>query len=120
MDLLTHQILLLVSICAVVAFYGAALIYYAYYLPLQKKRFLMREMAASLRSRTDIYGEELIGHCENILQNIKTHCTMRDGFKMVYTYGAWDIGVNWYPVNGLFEFTIPSTYKTIAKIHFPT
>jgi len=45
---------------------------------------------------------------------------MSESFKMVYTYGKYEIGVNWYPVNGLFEFTFPVKYETIAKIYYPT
>ena len=115
-----YQTIILATVCASAVVYGGAFIYHTYYLPRRRKHFLLREMARALSSRAHLYDTSLIQHCHDVLLHIEEYCTMRDGFKMVYTYGSWEIGVNWYPVNGLFEFTTHNNFQTIAKIHYPT
>lgn len=97
-----------------------AMLYSRYYFPWKRKQFLIKEMGHALQTREQIFGADLINHCRTILHNIDLHCDMREGFQMVYTYGTYEIGVNWYPVNGLFQFTFPSRFETIAKIYYPT
>lgn len=115
-----HQLLILGSMSFITLNAIAVLAYQMYFFPKKRKSFLIKEMRHCLNTREAIYGAELINHCRTILYNIDIHCTMREGFKMVYTYGTYEIGVNWYPVNGLFEFTFPVKYETIAKIYYPT
>lgn len=114
------QLLILVSLSLIAVVSVLSLAYQMYFLPKKRKAFLIKEMGHCLDTREAIYGAELINHCRTILHNIDIHCSMREGFKMVYTYGKYEIGVNWYPVNGLFEFTFPVKYETIAKIYYPT
>jgi hypothetical protein len=115
-----HQLLILGSLTFIAIMSVGSLAYQMYFLPKKRKAFLIKEMGHCLDTREAIYGAELINHCRTILHNIDIHCSMREGFKMVYTYGKYEIGVNWYPVNGLFEFTFPVKYETIAKIYYPT
>lgn len=44
---------------------------------------------------------------------------MSTGFQQTYTYGDHEIGVNWYPLNGHFEFTLKDNFSVIARIHYP-
>lgn len=99
---------------------AAFFIYNFYIFPKKRKEFLIREMGHCLTTREDIYGTELIDHCRTILRNIAEHCTMRDAFKTSYTYGKFEIGVNWYPVNGQFEFTLLTKMEPIARLYYPT
>lgn len=115
-----HQLLILGSLSVIAVTTAITLAYQIHFLPKKRKAFLIKEMGHCLTTREAIYGSELINHCRTILHNIDIHCSMREGFKMVYTYGKYEIGVNWYPVNGLFEFTFPVKYETIAKIYYPT
>jgi hypothetical protein len=115
-----HQLLILGSLSLIAVCAVLSLVYQMYFFPKKRKTFLIKEMGHCLDTREQIFGAELINHCRTILHNIDIHCTMRESFKMTYTYGAYEIGVNWYPVNGLFEFTFPSKYETIAKIYYPT
>ncbi len=115
-----NQLLILGSMGAIAISSVLSLIYQMHYFPKKRKKFLIKEMEHCLDTREAIFGAELINHCRTILHNIDIHCTMRDSFKMIYTYGKYEIGVNWYPVNGLFEFTFPVKYETIAKIYYPT
>jgi hypothetical protein len=115
-----HQLLILGTLSLISVLSVGVLAYYIYFLPKKRKKFLIKEMSHCLDTREAIYGAELINHCRTILHNIDIYCSMSESFKMVYTYGKYEIGVNWYPVNGLFEFTFPVKYETIAKIYYPT
>lgn len=95
------------------------LVWDTFFMPKARKRFLIKEMRHCLQTREKVYGAELINHCRTILHNIDLHCTMKDHFKQTFTYGEFDIGVNWYPIDGRFEFTVPPKYETIARIHYP-
>ncbi len=85
----------------------------------RRKAFLIKEMRHCLDTREKVYGAEIVNHCRTILHNIELYCTMDSHFKQTFTYGEFDIGVNWYPVDGRFEFTVPPVYETIARIHYP-
>ena len=85
----------------------------------KRKRFLIKEMRHCLRTRESIYGSELINHCRTILHNIDLHSDMCSMFKTSYTYGSTEIGVNWYPVNGQFEFILVNKFEPIARIYYP-
>lgn len=115
-----HQLLILGSLSVIAVGAVSAFAYQLYFLPKKRKAFVIKEMGHCLNTREAIFGAELINHCRTILHNIDIHCDMRESFKMSYTYGKYVIGVNWYPVNGLFEFIFPDKYETIAKIYFPT
>lgn len=115
-----HQLLILGSLSLIAVAAMSSLVYQIFYFPKKRKAFLIKEMGHCLNTREQIFGSELINHCRTILHNIDLHCSMRESFKMTYTYGKYEIGVNWYPVIGLFEFTFPSKYETIAKIYYPT
>lgn len=86
----------------------------------RRKRFLIKEMRHCLLTRESIYGSELINHCRTILHNIDLHSDMCNMFKTSYTYGETEIAVNWYPVNGQFEFLLLKTIpEPIARIYYP-
>ncbi len=84
----------------------------------KRKKFLIKEMRHALDTREQVYGSEIINHCRIILRNIELHCDMTSLFKTSYTYGEFEIGVNWYPVNGQFEF-INKSFEPIARIYYP-
>jgi hypothetical protein len=90
------------------------------HIPNKRKGFLISEMTYALNTRESINGTDLTAYCKTILQHIEKHSDMQDSFKLVYTYGEYEICTNWYPLVGLFEFTLPCSGKTIAKIYYPT
>lgn len=114
------QLVILGSMTLVAVSAVATFAYQILAVPKKRKTFLIKEMGHCLDTREAIFGAELINHCRTILHNIDIHCSMRESFKMTYTYGKFEIGVNWYPVTGLFEFTFPVKFETIAKIYYPT
>lgn len=94
--------------------------FYRFWLfPRERKKFLIEEMDKCLETREAIYDKEVIDYCREILQQISDHCPMKTGFKLAYTYADYEIGVNWYPLNGLFEFISHDNFAVIARIHYP-
>lgn len=93
--------------------------YHCWLYPRRRKTFLISEMDKCLKTREEIYGKEIADYCRAILKQIDEHCPMKTGFKISYTYADYEIGVNWYPLNGLFEFTLQNNYTVIARIHYP-
>jgi hypothetical protein len=115
-----NQLLILGCLGVIAAGSVISFAYQIHFVPKKRKAFVIKEMGHCLDTREAIFGSELINHCRTILHNIDIHCSMKQSFKMTYTYGKYEIAVNWYPVNGQFEFVFPDKYETIAKIYYPT